>query len=390
MTLPPDLLRARRRKGRITPVYAGEDKASLAKTLISVYQDHIGKTRAELAEALSHCEELGYDSKLVRGLSAVLDEGCIFETCAAIDPMEARRVVFGEAADRVITSGEERRRVLEETASTLGVSIEELDGSLYADLEDEQRLTEFEAPAPEGLLKLYNFSLAVALLTHARRLTIRYEGENEYLSRLAGAERTTGKAKTIKAELKGTRRLAQRGAKMGELLAELMDTRDWSLQATIAYPARLGKMSLFELSKREEGNLLMKPRPRTPDKGESVIEIGPPRRKARASSFGKLVVLEEAAQRMGLTEAEVRRRIDEEGAGYADLGGVLIEPGELRELREAIEGLGDMRLETVSRVLREHGCRSPLPVLEALGYAVEWVPERRESMVYRLGGRATP
>lgn len=92
--LPQNLLRSRRSRGTIRPLYAKDDKLGLSKTLISVFEAHVDRKRGELRAALSRCEELGYDYKLVRGMSAVLEDSSIFQTRASIDPAEARRVRF--------------------------------------------------------------------------------------------------------------------------------------------------------------------------------------------------------------------------------------------------------------------------------------------------------
>ena len=75
MSLPQELLRVRRRKDKITVIYAGLKELSLAKTLNSVYMEHKGKTRGELKEALTDCEML---LRSMRSSSMTLgtDYGC--------------------------------------------------------------------------------------------------------------------------------------------------------------------------------------------------------------------------------------------------------------------------------------------------------------------------
>ena len=58
MILPSEVVRVRRRKGVIKPVYASEAEESLAKTIVSVFEEHVGRTRGELKEALGDCEML--------------------------------------------------------------------------------------------------------------------------------------------------------------------------------------------------------------------------------------------------------------------------------------------------------------------------------------------
>ncbi len=98
--LPHELIRVRRTKAAITPLFADDEKLSLAKTLIAVYEENRDKRRGELLEGLASCEELGYDYKLVRGLSAVLDSRCIFGTRSFVPAVKARTMLFEAAARR--------------------------------------------------------------------------------------------------------------------------------------------------------------------------------------------------------------------------------------------------------------------------------------------------
>ncbi|MBS7619596.1 DUF790 family protein, partial [Candidatus Bathyarchaeota archaeon] len=103
MTLPLDLLRFRRRKGIVVPLYADETKLSLAKTLISIFEDNLGKKYRELKESLDSCEDLGYDYKLVRGLGFMLEQRCKLGSKISLNPVEVRRAVFEEVGNRVLS-----------------------------------------------------------------------------------------------------------------------------------------------------------------------------------------------------------------------------------------------------------------------------------------------
>ncbi len=386
MMLPLDLIRARRRQSKIRPLYANKGKRSLAETLIAVYSEHVEKKKGVLREALRGCEELGYDYKLVRGLASVLETRCVFQTRSVVPPLIARTEVFTEAARRVITSREERLQVLEAVGRRLGLKPSDLDESLYADLEDELILADFNIPKPEELVRYYNFFLTVALLAYSRDITLTHPDPDDYLEKITRkigktSLRTVKGATSYKIELKPSRRLAQRGAKMEELLTRLLKKKGWSLSAHVAYPERYRQTCLLELSIEREGKI-MEPDPHLM---ETIIEIRPRRRLKKAPSFGDVIILEELAMRRGITEAELLRQIKAEGVEYKDLGGVLVTPGRLKEIRGALGGAGELTLGVAQRVLRKNGCRSPLPVLKALGYVVEWRKPRLESRVYRLG-----
>jgi predicted nuclease of restriction endonuclease-like RecB superfamily len=60
LILPHELIRVRRTKAALTPLFADDEKLGLAKTLIAVYIENKDKKRAELGENLAACEELGY------------------------------------------------------------------------------------------------------------------------------------------------------------------------------------------------------------------------------------------------------------------------------------------------------------------------------------------
>ena len=387
--LPKDLLRARRRRGTIRPLYASEDKLSLARTLISVFKAHVDGKRSELREALSCCEELGYNYKQVRGLAAVLEDRCIFQTLAFIDTSEARRNVFEEAGDRVIATEQDRRQVLAAAAFRLGVSIEDLDASLYADLWDEHVLTDFDPPTPQDLLKEYNFALTLALITQARRIELTYRGRDEELELMGevlGRCRVheAGGFSKLTIERLPSKRAGQHASELEDLLSRLVFRKGWRLAAEVAYRSRKGKRYLFELSVESDGRLVTPSKPR-----RTRTPRAPARSKPTAQSPGEIVIVDDMASKLGITEAEVRLRLERSKRRYVDLSGVFIAPEKLRELEKALDAAPDMRLSTMLGILRRQGCSRPLPVLEALGYAVEWAEDRSRSVVYRLGRRRT-
>ena len=92
--------------------------------------------------------------------------------------------------------------------------------------------------------------------------------------------------------------------------------------------------------------------------------------------------MDDVARRMGLTESEVREMYG--GENLLDLGGVLISREKRDEVREVLGGAPDMRFDAVKGLLRVLGVKQPVPVLEALGYEIEWNRDRKESLVYRL------
>jgi predicted nuclease of restriction endonuclease-like RecB superfamily len=380
LTLPTEHIKIYRRKEVIRPVFLGED-ISLSKTLIATIGSHVGENRGAIAEALSDCEQLGYNYRLVRGLSSILERRCLFESQAVIPPIEARAMVFREAAGRVVTTEKERVAVLASVAKRLGVTVEQLDASLYGDLEDEQVLVEFSEPEPAELNRYYNYANTVALLSYSRSIYAETDERDEYLGQLAeriGETRIEGRGRgaSIYIKLKPTRRLSQRGARIDEFAARLLEARSWSLKASIVYPTRRKDPAVMDLSNDQHGDLLKK----DPYREELIIEI--PSRMPKKPTHGEVIVVERLAHRLGVTEKQLLKEIREEGHEYRDLGGVLVTPSKLEEISGALGGVET--LGEAKEVLRGEGVRSVIPVLEALGYQVEPGRPRDESRVYRL------
>ncbi|MEE8354448.1 MAG: DUF790 family protein [Candidatus Bathyarchaeia archaeon] len=390
MMLATDHIRVRRRKGTMKPIYASEDELGLAKTLISVHRDSLEKTRRELKEAVSGCEELGYDYKLVRGLASLLEERCAFESRAVILPLMARKAVFGEAGRTVVATEEKRNRVMANAAFRLGVSTLELEQSLYADLDDEQTLAGFEEPEPLDLLKEYNFALTVALVTHGKRLELSYKGSDKGLVDAVGRlgesrVSSSGGVSRLVVEWRPSSRSGYRVSLIGEVLSRLLQMKGWALSVAVVYPLKVRRAYRLEIKGSVEGKMMSagsqgEEEPLIPEVRRATRSVSRPAPKKRSS--GGIVLVDDVARRMGLTESEVREMY--RGESLLDLGGVLISRGKRDEVREALEAAPDMRFDAVKGLLRVLGVKQPVPVLEALGYEIEWNRDRKESLVYRL------
>lgn len=385
MMLPLEFIRVRRRKGTIRPVYVSQDHASLAKTLISIHEEHVGKTRGELDGALGGCEELGFEYKLVRGLSAVLEERCTFDSRAVVDPIAARRAAFEEASKFVIASEDERKRILAAAAFRIGVSAEDIERSLYADLSDEQELSKFRTTQPSDLLKEYNFALSIALLAHARRMEIDYKGSDEEMSELCSklgecvVSSSRGITKTV-VEWRPTKRIGYKASLLECLLSNVTTKDHWRLAADVVYPFNSKRVYRFEMADGLEGRMIK------PFILEQKIE-------AKAPSSSQILNMPEediidvqrTAHKLGITEARVKELVNETRKEYIDTGDVLITKAKRKEIEEALVKAPDMRFKTVRMILRGLGCKNPLPVLNALGYDIEWKKDRDESEVYKIG-----
>ncbi|SEP92211.1 DUF790 family protein [Natrinema salaciae] len=249
--LTKDLLRVSRAGGGYRPRFAGREHRPLAARVIGTYQGHVGEPQSALETALTDLERDADDFKLVRGLSALLEREATMETDAAIDPERARRAAF-EAAEAVgVVTDDERVTALVRAGDSLGLSADDLETALYADLEERQVLTAVEPRwDPDGLVAQYNLSLAQtalfdaievrvrssdpkALISAIKRLRLMYEIrrlEDDSADGVAGvSERevvVTGPTHLFRA----TRRY---GTRFARLLRTVAAADRWHLEATI-------------------------------------------------------------------------------------------------------------------------------------------------------------
>lgn len=114
--------------------------------------------------------------RFIRGLSQLLGRRAVIETDAAVDPSLARETVF-EACSGMALSSAEKEEAFKKAAQVLSVPVQELEKSLWADLEENQVLKSFLPLSPAELLKQYNLSLTQTLLFRAVDLDIWIKGD---------------------------------------------------------------------------------------------------------------------------------------------------------------------------------------------------------------------
>jgi predicted nuclease of restriction endonuclease-like RecB superfamily len=239
--LPSELLVKKIYKGKIIPKFVplNEEYIEMAEEIIHIFERFVGIRQGDLP--LDELEE-GYDYRLIRGLIILLERRCFFEVQCTVDPVNARRAVFEEAKGPV-TSNERRGMVLRDVASTLGVSIDELEQSLWADSESELILKEFNSLSPEELLRSYNLSLAQTLLFKAMGMEI-YVGSNyqnifrsiKHLGLMYLVEKhEDGFCIIVEGPMSLMKTTERYGTAIAKLLPTIIGSEKWMIKASIVH-----------------------------------------------------------------------------------------------------------------------------------------------------------
>jgi predicted nuclease of restriction endonuclease-like RecB superfamily len=246
--LTSDLLVTKTSKGKIEPVYAllDQDNLEIAKSVVDVFEEHVGKTYGELVEELDGIEEINY--RLIRGLAQVLERRCTIDADSVIDPAAARRAVFEESKGFITDAGE-RRQVLDEVAKKLSIELDDLERALWADHEGNQVIKEFQTMAAEDLLRQYNLSLVQTLLFRATSMEIEIEDNFQQVFRKIKQLGLIYSIQNGKISLEGPTSLFKLTEKYGSAFAHRRPV-EWLSQEPWVLPEKEGLMSTLREIKR--------------------------------------------------------------------------------------------------------------------------------------------
>ncbi|MEM8828716.1 MAG: DUF790 family protein [Cyanobacteria bacterium P01_G01_bin.19] len=252
--LKSDLLIYKRNGETIVPKKLGIDNRNLAiaTEIIDCFQACVGKTQGELDKQLLDLEGNSPDYRVKRGLAHILrNTFSTFEIISPLEPPVLRQKVFSEAA-KTITLPSQRSQTIEAVCSTLSgelkrpVSRAEVEAGLYADLQENRILTQFEAPVPESLLHRYNLSQVQGIFYRASNVVINAHrndpGEYKLLFRYIKlfqlmayieGDADTGFTLTMDGPASLFKASTRYGLALAKMIPALLHVTKWSLQATL-------------------------------------------------------------------------------------------------------------------------------------------------------------
>lgn len=181
--LTADLVQVRRRGGRIEARRPGrvvrERMLAAAEGYVAAARASLGGTRAAFEAACDDVPSEPTDYKLLRGLRKLVRDRCVFETPAGVDPPALRRAVFARAAAARRVLGDEEsfepEAVVAAAAAECGLPAPDLPDALFADLNEQQILTRFDAIGGPALVAAYETAQHQAILLRAVRVVVTFE-----------------------------------------------------------------------------------------------------------------------------------------------------------------------------------------------------------------------
>lgn len=176
--LPPELTRARKREGKLTlsPLSPADRARALevSEALLSVTRASLGQDREEVEASWAAVPVAAKERKLLLGLTHLVEARSEFTSPVGVEPEAVRFSVFTHAAQMraELGPGEYLRRenVLAKAAEELGISAEQIDEALYADLRSAQRLERCPVHNPSTLVADYELVQVQSVLLRAVRI----------------------------------------------------------------------------------------------------------------------------------------------------------------------------------------------------------------------------
>ncbi len=252
--LPTELLIHRFSGEAIVPKRLELDESTLAtaQELIAIFDQAKGQTKGELSRQLLEMEGEDTDYRMKRGLAHLLMGGFSeFATVSPLDPPMLRDRVFAQSA-AAIPSPMQTAQTLLQVATNLTQELghevlpAQITQGLYADLPDNQILTEFDPPTPEALIHRYNLSQVQGVFYRAShvqidahrndpgeyKLLFRYLKLFQLMTYIEG-DADTGFTLTIDGPTSLFQASTRYGLAMAKLLPALLHVTKWSLTSDL-------------------------------------------------------------------------------------------------------------------------------------------------------------
>lgn len=178
--LPTELLINRQNGEEIVPkrLPINAQMRGLATEAINCFTEAIGNTQGELDRKLLELEGDSPDYRLKRGLAHILKSSfSTFEIVSPLQPPVLRQRVFALSAKSIPSP-----QTTETTLLSLSIALSQelnqevlptqIRQGLYADLQENRILTQFDYPEPEVLLHRYNLSQMQGIFYRASQMTL--------------------------------------------------------------------------------------------------------------------------------------------------------------------------------------------------------------------------
>lgn len=230
--LPKSILLVDFRGGSVKPRYL--NNIDQAEQIICIFKECVGKKYKDIKKEVMRLESGRIDYKILRGLAELAQRRCIFTSCTDIDIIKLRRALFerGFVKDEI-----ERDGVITSIAKEFGVSHDDIENAMFADLPKEQVLRQCNATTPKELIRRYNLSITQTLLFNATEMTFtvgaKYQQIFRTINYLGLMYETDGNEICVSGPVSLLKNTIKYGNSLAKLIPYIFQSDTWSIEAKI-------------------------------------------------------------------------------------------------------------------------------------------------------------
>lgn len=251
--LTVDQVSLRRRGGvvELLPLSAAriEQARALAEAGLQVARAHEGLPRAALAEALDLAMAAPEDAsaaerRMALACKRLLLDACDFAIPDAEEPEALRAALFAAAAAARAEGRFARQELMEAAARERGVTVEELEGRLFADLPEAHLVQHLDLADADELVRRLELGQLQAVLLRATRVEVTVDGTPAQLRALLRAAKLHQLLFDVEPADKGARlvlegplalfsSVTRYGLKLALLVPAVRACRAWRIEASV-------------------------------------------------------------------------------------------------------------------------------------------------------------
>ena len=238
-----ELLSVRRNnsRGTVVPSFIGEDFFEYTRMIRELFNSMVGSRRKDIADRLRELELKVQYNKVIKGLGEIMFRESRFSSTGTLDPPSIRERIFLMAPAGVQTQAE-RQKIIEKVAAEFSATQEEVQSSMYSDMEEEDILLEVSESSDDQLCRRYNLEQSETLLLKAFTLTVKdiqdwggLARESKHLGLLFSPNILEGEIAEMHFDgpMSGLEETRRYGVRFAQLLRYLITLEKWSFDCSV-------------------------------------------------------------------------------------------------------------------------------------------------------------
>ncbi len=250
---PSQLMMIRKSKSGIArSVLLDERSSDYAMSVMEIFRESMHMKYSEIEEKIKDLEIRSENPKVVRGIFTVISRLCTFSSYSPIPPEQLRMKIFTDPQTPSL-SEESRNAILERIGNELNMTVDQIESSLYGDMESERILNEIPPIDNLQIIKKFNREQVETALMKGTVMDVKMyhpdPGLLRFLNRIGLLYSAEMEGETLHLKVSGpispTGKTERYGPLFSMFLRKLLTVDDWEAEAEIEL-GKKGEKSVFK------------------------------------------------------------------------------------------------------------------------------------------------